>query len=115
DGTRVVTVSQDRRIRQWAAVKPPDVAAAQTLAAGPRLVTAVGVAPDGSAAVLGGADGSAVVWDFKSGEARPLLPAPFPDPVAQVAVSADGRVLCVGKGGGLWVGTLDGQELWRGK
>jgi WD40 repeat protein/beta-lactamase regulating signal transducer with metallopeptidase domain len=115
DGTHFVTVSQDKRIRQWAAVKPPTVAAAQTLAGGPRMVTALGVAPDGSAAVLGGADGSAVTWDFKSGEVRPLVPAAFSDPVAHVTVSADGRVLCVSKGGVLWVGTLAGQELWRGK
>lgn len=104
DGQHLITVSLDRTIRQWPAVKPSAVAPAQTLAGKLGIITAVALTPNGKTAILGGADGKLTQWDLPSGRIVefPLAP-PIPGGVAQVAASADGLVAAVSKDGKFWV------------
>jgi WD40 repeat protein len=74
DAQHLITVSQDRNVRQWTAVKPPTEPAVRTLATAPRLITTAAITPDGQTAVLGGPDGQVMLWDFRAGEAQPLNP-----------------------------------------
>lgn len=97
DAGQLVAVAQDRTIRQWTAVKPVAVKPGQTLGTDLGLVTAVGMLPNGQAAVLGGADGKLSLWEFAGG-AKPLFhqPVGLTGGVARIAVGADNLVAAVG-------------------
>lgn len=93
-GRSLVTVSQDKGMRRWGAVKPlGNVVAAKTLTG--RAVTAAAFAPDGSM-VLGGADAKLAYWDGK-GEPSSLFHQPHGlKGVTRLAVSKDGMVAACG-------------------
>jgi WD40 repeat protein len=91
NGDALITVSQDRTIRQWPSVKPAAVAPAVGVFPGkPRLYAAAAVVPGGQKVVLGGFDGSLALWDVANGETRVIAQAaPDAPAVTQLAVSAD--------------------------
>ena len=99
DGGHLLATSQDRTIRQWAAVTPAAVKPGQTVA-DLGLVTAAAMLPNGQAAVLGGADGKLSLWEFAGGP-KPLFhqPVGLSGGINQLAVSAEGLVAAVGGNG----------------
>src|SRR5205085_7823108 len=58
DGTRLITASQDRNLREWPAARPADATSLRTFRGLALPATAVAVSPDGRRAVSGGTDGS---------------------------------------------------------
>lgn len=98
DGENLLTVSLDRSIRQWPAVKPSTVAPVQALPGKPGVVTAMAVTPNGGIAVLGNADGTLTRWDLASNRAVAIPQAPtVKGGAVQLAASADGLVAVVSK------------------
>ncbi len=69
-GKTLISVSMDRTIRQWSVVKTSIATPAQTLAGKLGIITTVAIAPNGTAAALGSADGAIVVWEPKTGNLR---------------------------------------------
>jgi WD40 repeat protein/beta-lactamase regulating signal transducer with metallopeptidase domain len=100
DGTRLITASQDRGMREWPAAKPADATALRTFRGLALPAAAVAVSPDGRRAVSGGTDGSLTFWDATTGEIDGTIPDAHPDGVTHVAWSGDGqRVVSAGRDG----------------
>jgi WD40 repeat protein len=112
-GQNLISVSQDRTIRQWPAVKPSTVAPVQTLAANLGVISAAAVTPNGVAAVLGNTDGQIVIWELKTGDVRPFA-STQPGGVSQLAASNE-LFAAIGKEGSLTVAGFDLQPRWKGK
>ncbi len=96
-GENLVTVSLDRTIQQWTAIRPSPVAPAQTLPGKPGVATAMAVTPDGKTAVLAGADGAVMRWDVAGNTAAAVPLPPVKGEVVQLAASAGGLVVAVAK------------------
>ena len=120
DGSRVLSVSEDKSIRVW---RLADLALLRTLRTPSEpgtegTVRALAVTSDSQAVIVGGWTGLAwsgrahlYRFDLATGRMA-VLPASFPSPIQALGISRDGRMLAVGLGqGGLRVIDLrTGQE-----
>ncbi|MFH2205112.1 MAG: cytochrome c peroxidase [Elusimicrobiota bacterium] len=88
DGSRVLSVSEDRTVRVW------DVASGKVLATWrghTGEVLAVAISPDGKYALSGGEDRLLKIWDISSGRELASLPG-HQGEIRAIAISPDGRL-----------------------
>jgi WD40 repeat protein len=114
NGQRFISVSQDRTIRQWTAVKTTIATPQSTLSGKTSMVTNLAIAPNGNNAVLGTIDGSIVIWDLRT-QALHNFVGSHPSGIAQIAVSDELYVASIGKDGSFRVSNRDETETWKGR
>ncbi|MCP5283211.1 MAG: hypothetical protein H6930_16695, partial [Rhodoferax sp.] len=125
DLTRLITVSQDKTLRVW---RVADLALMRSIAVPSEggeegALRSLAITPDGREVIVGGWTGlawtqgqqaQAYRFDLASGQLRQVYRG-FPALIESMAISADGRRLAIGLGGGAGLRVLDwssGRELW---
>ncbi|HXD89064.1 MAG TPA: hypothetical protein VN641_21410 [Urbifossiella sp.] len=113
DGDKLISVSQDRTIRQWSPMKAADGPSLQTFRGQSRIATAIAVAPDGRRAITGDEAGTLSFWNALSGGRAAALEKAHAGAIEHIAWSPDQAVVVsVGKDNTVQTWGKQRQRLW---
>ncbi|HEV3385825.1 MAG TPA: hypothetical protein VG097_13495, partial [Gemmata sp.] len=118
NGQHIISVAQDRSMRQWSVLKTPIVAPAETIVSKVGAITSVAGTSDGRFVALGSSNGSINLWDMSKGTQFPC-PVHHTIGIAHIAI-VEGipsgiRIASIDKDGSLLVSSQVGKDPWKGK
>ena len=113
DGDKLISVSQDRTIRQWSPMKAADGPSLQTFRGQARIATAIAIASDGRRAVTGDEAGTLSFWNALSGGRAAAIDKAHDGAIECIAWSPDQAiVVSVGKDNKVQTWGKQRQRMW---